>query len=65
MINDAALFYIGPLPGRGVTVSAMDTTLDYLVAQHDFFGMTVQNWIVILGFIFFIWLLARYITPQN
>jgi hypothetical protein len=60
-----ALFYIGFLPGRGVTVGAMDTTLNYLVAENDFFGMTVQNWMVIVAFIFFIWLLARYITPQN
>jgi ribose/xylose/arabinose/galactoside ABC-type transport system permease subunit len=44
---------------------AMDTTLDYLLAQHDFFGMTVQNWIVIVAFIFFFWLLARYVTPHN
>lgn len=43
----------------------MDATLNYLVAEHDFFGMTVQNWIVIIAFIFFIWLLARYITPHN
>jgi Flp pilus assembly protein protease CpaA len=41
------------------------TTLDYLVAEHDFFGMTVENWVVIVAFIFLIWLLARYITPQN
>jgi hypothetical protein len=60
-----ALIYIGFLPGRGVTVGAMDTTLDYLVAENDFFGMTVQNWMVIVAFIFFIWLLARYITPQS
>jgi len=43
----------------------MDATLNYLVAEHDFFGMTVQNWIVIIAFIFFICLLARYITPHN
>jgi Flp pilus assembly protein protease CpaA len=56
---------MGFLLGRGVTVGAMDTALNYLVAEHDFFGMTVQNWIVIVAFIFFIWSLARYISPQN
>jgi hypothetical protein len=28
------------------------TTLDYLLAEHDFFKMTVQNWVVIVAFIF-------------
>jgi hypothetical protein len=43
----------------------MDMILDYLVAENDFFGMMVQNWMVILAFVFFIWLLARYIEPQT
>jgi hypothetical protein len=52
-INDAALFYMGFLPRCGVTVGAMETTtLDYLIAEHDFFGTTVQNWVVIVAFIF-------------
>jgi Flp pilus assembly protein protease CpaA len=43
----------------------MDLILDYLVAENDFFGMTVQNWMVILAFVFFIWLFATYISPRT
>jgi hypothetical protein len=62
----AALLYIGLLLGRGVIVGAMDdATLDSLVAENDFFGMAVQNWMAIVALIFFIWLLAMYIMSKT
>jgi hypothetical protein len=60
------IFYIGLLLRRGVIVGAMDdATLDSLVAENDFFGMAVQNWMAIVALIFFIWLLAMYIMSKT
>ena len=36
--------------------------LDNLVVRHDFFGMTVENWMVVVLVIFIIGMLARYLT---
>jgi hypothetical protein len=54
---------MGFLLGRGFTVGAMDDgALDSLVAVNNFFGMTVQNWMVFVAFIFLIWMLTGYIV---
>jgi hypothetical protein len=64
--NDAALFYMGLLLGRGgITVVVMDAILNYLVDENNFFGVMVQNWLVVALFIVLIWLLAGYLTPRT